>query len=244
MTLIIFILNFIFPHNLNAAVSIHHQNNYKYRAFYGECPTRSSNDLIIHVMKEIEKDHSLKDVKASFVTNKWKEKYFLSSYKIGFNPIKKSVKIQLECPKPLARVQVYHSNGKEHYSATLTHGGKLFDPAYETLLKNEKITKADLFSLVLPIELINKSEHLRIAKFLELIEPSLATRISEVIVTKTGSMTIIFSSLSKPTNVFLGQDLWEDKLVKLNKVIRFMDGANKRPSVINLTSLKKVVVKF
>jgi hypothetical protein len=169
---------------------------------------------------------------------------FYLAIRSSFNPIKNFVKIDLECPKPLARVQVYHLNGKEHYSATMTKGGKLFDPAYETLLKNEKIIKSDLLSLVLPIEVINQSGHEKVARFLELIDPSLTGRISEIIISKSGSMTMIFSSLSKPTNVFMGEDLWEDKLIKLTKVIHFMDKANKRPSMINLTSLKKVVVKF
>jgi hypothetical protein len=42
----------------------------------------------------------------------------------------------------------------------------------------------------------------------------------------------------------LGGDLWEEKILKLQKLLIYMEAKKKVPSVINLMNVKKVVVKF
>jgi hypothetical protein len=57
-------------------------------------------------------------------------------------------------------------------------------------------------------------------------------------------LTIIFALGGKATSVFMGGDLWEEKLLKLKKIVGYV-GKNKRyPTSINLVNSKKVVVKF
>lgn len=104
------------------------QKNIKYRTIIGECPSKASGEFALIVMKEFEKRNSLKDVKEKILDGKLDEKYFLSDYRINYNPVVKALRIQLECPEPLAKVQVYKSNGQEHYSAILSSNAKLYDP--------------------------------------------------------------------------------------------------------------------
>jgi hypothetical protein len=101
------------------------QKNIHYRTYFGECPSKSSGMLSLVLMKEFEKNHSLKDVKEKILSEKLDEKYFLSDYRISYNPVLKSLKIHFECPEPLAKIQVYKTNGQEHYSAILADNSKM-----------------------------------------------------------------------------------------------------------------------
>jgi hypothetical protein len=218
--------------------------NITYRTYFNQCPDRSSSDLVVQLMKVFEKNRSLKEVKDKIVEEKWAEKYFLNDYKIHFHPIKKQLIVQLHCPQPLARVKVYRENGKEHYSATLAEGGKLFDPSYEVLMKNEKKINSDLPSLVMSVELIEKEEHVKIADTLTLFKNHLKKRMSEIIFNERHELTLILNNGLTTTSIFLGTDLWEHKLGKLEKIIQYMDRSHRSPSSINLVHSKKVVVKF
>jgi hypothetical protein len=57
-------------------------------------------------------------------------------------------------------------------------------------------------------------------------------------------MTMIMSVDGHSSTVFMGNNLWEEKLVKLKKIIDYMSEKNRMPSIINLSNFKKVVVKF
>ncbi len=81
------------------------QKNINYRTSFGECPSKSSGMLTLILMKEFEKSHSLKDVKEKILHEKLDEKYFLSDYRISYNPVIKTLRIRLVCPEPLAKVQ-------------------------------------------------------------------------------------------------------------------------------------------
>ena len=48
----------------------------------------------------------------------------------------------------------------------------------------------------------------------------------------------------KATSVFMGADLWEEKLTKLTKIVGYVSKNKRYPSSINLLNAKKVVVKF
>jgi hypothetical protein len=54
----------------------------------------------------------------------------------------------------------------------------------------------------------------------------------------------VFALGGKATSVFMGADLWEDKLVKLSKIIGYVQQNKRYPGSINLVNAKKVVVKF
>jgi hypothetical protein len=234
----------IFSHVHGRVPAKYKPNNITYRTYFGSCPDRSSSDLVIQMMKIFESNYSLKEVKEKMVTEKWSEKYFLSFYRLNYHPLKKQVNIQFECPKPLAKVQVYKDNGKEHYTATLTVGGKLFDPTYEVLMKNEKKLAFDLPALIMSIQLINKNEQNKIADFLAKLPEAYLKRTSEIIYNDRNELTLIFSAGLSTTSVFLGVDLWDYKLTKLQKVVDYMDRSRRFPSIINLVNAKKVVVKF
>ncbi|MBY0515815.1 MAG: hypothetical protein K2P81_02825 [Bacteriovoracaceae bacterium] len=231
--------------SLHAAVpASFNQNNLKYRTSFGSCPEKSSGELAIIMMKEFEKNLSLRDVKEKILSEKLEEKYFLSQYNVSYNPVSQVVKIKFNCPAPLVRVQVYRENGKEHYSAIMVDSGKLFDPSYEMLLKAEKLLKTDLPSLAISVRDLEGETHENFTKFATQIDESLRAKISEMIINENKELTIIFSLGGRTTNVFLGKELWQAKLEKLAKIISYVEKSEKYPTTINLTNAKKVVVRF
>ncbi len=220
------------------------QKNINYRTYFGECPSKSSGMLTLILMKEFEKAHSLKDVKERMINEKLDEKYFLSNYRISYNPVIKTLRIQLDCPEPLAKVQVYKPNGEEHYSAILGDNAKMYEPHYENLMKAEKRLTHHLPLLAITTEQLEGSAPTDVAAFIKKMEVDLRKQISEIIISKNNELTIIFALGGKATSVFMGADLWEEKLTKLAKIVGYV-GKNKRyPSSINLVNSKKVVVKF
>lgn len=216
----------------------------KYRTYFGKCPSSVGGKLTLTLMKEFERTNSLKSVKDLIVKNKLEEKYFLSSYKINFDPIEKKLKFYLECPKAIMKVQIYKDNGDEYYTAILVDSGKLVDPTYEILLRTEKKLKKKLPSLALPVSALDNDAHLKITELVANLSDSVSDRISEVIVNENSELTIIMSFRNRPTTAFLGKDYWSEKVGKLSKVIDYMKKRKSVPSIINLTNSKKVVVKF
>ena len=220
------------------------QRNINYRTYFGECPSKSSGMLSLIIMKEFEKSRSLRDVKERMLNEKLDEKYFLSDYRISYNPVIKTLKIHLECPEPLAKVQVYKANGEEHYSAILGDNARMYEPQYENLMKAEKRLTHHLPLLAITTEQLEGNAPTDLAVFIKKMEVDLRKQISEIILSKNNELTIIFALGGKATSVFMGADLWDEKLTKLTKVVGYV-GKNKRyPSSINLVNAKKVVVKF
>ncbi len=195
-------------------------------------------------MKEFEKRHSLKDVKEKILNEKLDEKYFLSDYRISYNPVIKTLRVQLDCPEPLVKVQVYKPNGQEHYSAILADNARMYEPQYENLMRAEKKLNYQLPLLAISMEQLEASAPTDIAQFIKKMDLDLRKQISEIIVSKNNDLTVIFALGGKATSVFMGPELWEEKLAKLTKIVGYV-GKNKRyPSSINLVNTKKVVVKF
>ena len=220
------------------------QKHINYRTYFGECPSKSSGMLTLMLMKEFEKNHSLKDVKEKILSEKLDEKFFLSDYRISYNPVIKTLGIQLECPEPLAKVQVYKPNGQEHYSAILGANARMYEPQYENLMRSEKRLNHSLPLLAISMDQLEGSAPTDLAAFIKKMALDLRSQISEIIISKNNELTIIFALGGKATSVFMGADLWEEKLTKLTKIVGYV-GKNKRyPSSINLVNSKKVVVKF
>jgi hypothetical protein len=208
---------------------------------------------LIELTKKIRKIDSNKDKKNVYKTysekekiinEKLDEKYFLSDYRISYNPVIKTLRINFECPEPLAKVQVYKPNGEEHYSAILGDNARMYEPHYENLMKAEKRLSYHLPLLAITTEQLNGTAPMELANFIKKMEVDLRKQISEIIFSKNNDLTIIFALGGKATSVFMGADLWEEKLTKLTKIVGYV-GKNKRyPSSINLVNSKKVVVKF
>lgn len=220
------------------------QKNIQYKTYFGACPSKSSAIFALTVMKEFEKEHSLKDVKERIIKEKLDEKYFLSDYRISYNPVIKTLRVVLECPEPLAKVQVYKANGEEHYSAILGENAKLYEPQYENLMKMDKKLTHNLPLLAVSTEQLNGDAPTNLARFIKLMEMDLRTQISEIILSKNNDLTIVFALGRKATSVFLGAELWDEKLTKLHKIVGYVTKSKRFPSSINLVNMKKVVVKF
>jgi hypothetical protein len=220
------------------------QKNVNYRTYFGECPSKSSGMLTILLMKEFEKNQSLKDVKEKILSEKLDEKYFLSDYKILYNPVTKTLKINFECPEPLAKVQVYKTNGQEHYSAILADNAKLYEPQYENLMRAEKKITHALPLLAISMDQIESNAPTELSGFIKKIDTDLRKQISEIILNKNNELTVIFALSGRATSVFMGADLWEEKLIKLAKIVAYVGKSKRYPMSINLVNSKKVVVKF
>lgn len=220
------------------------QKNIKYRSYFGECPAKSSGNFALIVMKEFEKNKSLKEVKEKILKEKLDEKHFLSDYRISYNPVIKTLRINLECPEPLAKVQVYKSNGEEHYSAILGSNARMYEPHYENLMKSEKKLNYKLPLLAISMEQLEGDAPTSISRFIKLMEVDMRRQISEIILNKNSELTIVFALGKRATSVFMGADLWEEKLTKLSKIVGYVSKNKRYPSSINLVNAKKVVVKF
>jgi hypothetical protein len=112
------------------------------------------------------------------------------------------------------------------------------------VLKAEKRLKADLPSLAIPVKLLEGETHESFTRLALQIAPEVREMISEIIINDNGELTMIFSLSGRATSVFMGTELWEEKLTKLVKIISYVEKSGKFPSVINITNAKKVVVKF
>lgn len=215
-----------------------------YKTYFGECPSNVAGKLTLELVKTFEETKSLKSVKELIVKNKLADKYFLSEYKISYDPIKDRIKFNYNCPTPVMKVQIYKDNGDEFYTAILADNGKLLDPTYEVLLRSEKILKNKLPHLAIPVKALDSKLHEDITRLVSKIDYAFRKKISEVIVNENSELTIILSVHNRPSSAFLGKDYWSDKVKKLEKIIGFMKKKKRIPTVINLTNTKKVVVKF
>jgi hypothetical protein len=238
----LFLINFS-----NVTATVPHQfeqNSITYKTTFNGCPSRSSGELAILIMKDFERTRSLRKIKERFNQERWEDKYFLSNYSVNYNPVSKSLKIHMECPKPLVRVQVYKENGSEHYSAIMVDSGKLVDPAYEMILRAEKLLVTELPTLAIPVRELEGEAHENFTRFAKQLNEQTRSKISEIIINENKELSIVFSLGHRSTSVYLGHDLWEVKLEKLIKIISYVEKSQKYPSSINLTNVKKVVVKF
>ncbi len=244
MKVIFFILSFLFLSSSFAASKKYFEKKTYYRTFFGQCPSKIVGRLTLSLIKEFEKNKSLLDVKKKIIKEKLEDKYYLSSYKVDYNPLKNLIKFQYDCPLPLMKVQIYKNDGEEFYTAVLVDNGKLFDPTYEVLMRADKQLKGDLPNLAIPASLLNTGMHMKITSVLNDLKPKFVNKISEMILNENKELTMILSIGRKPSSVFLGKDQWAAKAYKLTEIVEYMSKKKTIPAVINLTNSKKVIVKF
>jgi len=142
------------------------------------------------------------------------------------------------------KVQIYKENVVDGYEAILVDNGELYDSTYEVLLRTENKLTGNLPFFALPVGQIDKGLQVEIAKLIADISDKLRNKISEVIINEDKELTIILSLGGSPSSAFFGKLDWKDKLLKLNKIVLFMEEQKKIPAVINLINTEKVVVKF
>ncbi len=215
-----------------------------YRSNLGKCPTRPAGTMALQVVKTFEQSHSLRDVKLKILAEKWSDKYFVSDYKIQYDPYTKVLDLNFNCPEPLMKVQIYKNNGTESYEAILVDNGQLFDPTYEALLRSEKKISRDLPYLALPVGEMEDKVQTDVTNLVKDMRPELRKKLSEVILNDNKELTIILSINGQPSSVFMGPDEWSEKIGKLDKIVNYMELKEKIPAIINLTNSKKIVVKF
>lgn len=215
-----------------------------YRSNLGKCPTRPAGTMALQVVKTFEQSSSLRDVKLKILNEKWADKYFVSDYKISYDPYSKVLDLNFNCPEPLMKVQIYKNNGTESYEAILVDNGQLFDPTYEALLRSEKKLTHDLPYLALPVGEMEDKVQSDITALVKEMRPGLRLKLSEIILNDSKELTIILSVNGHPSSVFMGPDDWGEKMGKLDKIVNYMELKEKIPAIINLTNSKKVVVKF
>lgn len=215
-----------------------------YRSDLGKCPTKPAGTMALQVVKNFEETKSLRNVKFKMLSEKWNEKYFVSEYKIDYDPFSKILSLAFDCPEPLMKVQIYKKDKIESYEAILVDNGQLFDPTYEVLLRADKKLTNDLPYLSMPVEEMDEKVQQDLTHLIKEMRPGLRTKLSEVILNDSKELTIILSINGHPSSVFMGPDEWDNKLIKLDKIVNYMELKEKIPAIINLTNGKKVVVKF
>jgi hypothetical protein len=120
----------------------------------------------------------------------------------------------------------------------------MYEPQYENLMRAEKKLNHALPLMAISMDLLEGSAPTELANFIKKIDIDLRKQISEIILSKNSELTIIFALGGKATSVFMGADLWEEKLSKLTKIVGYVGKNNRFPTSINLVNSKKVVVKF
>ena len=237
-------LSFSFFNIYAAFENIDQDKGIHYRTYFGQCPSMLVGKLALQLVGVFERERSLKSVKEKLLKDNLKEKYYLSSYRVHYNPLTKLLGFSFECPSPLMKVQIYEGAGVESYSAVLVENGQLFDPTYEVLLRSEEILKGPLPSLAIPLGELDQKTQSNIAQLVKTMNTFLRKSLSEVIINEENDLTAIFSIENRASSAFLGRDNWEEKSKKLQKIMDYMVKKKKIPSIINLTNARKIVVKF
>lgn len=220
------------------------ESQLKYWTSFGQCPSKSAGSFVLKLTNTFEANKSLLSLKKTIVENDLMDKYYLSDYKIDYNPVRKRLEFRLDCPGPLVKVHVYNNSGNESYEALLVTSGRLFDPTYEVLLRSEKKLDYQLPILSIQEDMLSDKINNRLVSIFNPLDLKMRKKISEIILDEHKEMTVIMSLKGRPSSVFLGKDNWEIKVEKLQKIISFMEKKKKIPAIINITNLKKVVVKF
>lgn len=215
-----------------------------YQTAFGRCPNRPAGEFIVRLTKTFDESHSLRDVKKRIVNEKLLPKHFVSEYQMQYDPIRGLVKITIDCPEPLMKVEVYKNEQGESYEAILVDNGELYDPAYEALLRSEHRLSHELPSLALPIKDMEKEVQKEITQIIKQVPEQFRRKISEVIVGEEKKLIIILTTRGQPCSAFLGNDAWDEKIQSLKRIVDGLEAQNKTAATIDLTNAKKVVVKL
>jgi len=215
----------------------------QYVLSFNSCPMKSSGDLAILLAKEFDATGSLYKVKKKIIDERYQETYFLSEYQIEYNPITKKLNFEFQCPGLIAKIQITKESGRSYIGA-LVDTGDVFDPQYEVLLRREKLINKMVPFFAISLKNLNQQRHLGVVKLLKQMNPKIFQQVSEVILNNEEELTLILKAKEKATTVLLGKEYWDDKISKLIKIQEHFSQKEKMPSIVNLTSNKKVVVRF
>jgi hypothetical protein len=190
-----------------------------YKTSFGNCPSRTAGALTLAMVKIFEEKKSLKSLKENIIQEKLMEKYYLSDYRVSYDPLEKLLRLNFECPRPLMKVQIYKNNGVDSYEAILVDNAQLFETSYLTVLKEENKLKKNIPSLALPVGNFEIETRRSIASLVNNMEENLKKNLSELILNELNELTIILSIGERPSSVFIGPEDWDLKISKLEKII-------------------------
>ena len=216
----------------------------KYKTSFGNCPPKTAGELAFALADDFEKNSSLRGLKNKMVSEALAEKYYLDEYEIKFDSLEKLLEFAFDCPMALMSVQLYRNGGRNAWNAVLVDNGKLFNPSYETVLLNEGKISKKLPSLAVSLKDVDAGISEEITQLMKLMFATFPTEISEVIINEENNLTVILSMQGHPMTAFFGSKEWEDKVSKLNRIVRYMVEQKKPPMIVNLVNSKKIVVKF
>ena len=215
----------------------------KYKTRFENCPSQVLGRLTLKLIKYFEKSKSLYSVKKKIIDEKLAEIYYLEDYKISYNPLKKMLNLYFKCPIPSFEIEFLHKNSEHGKSGVLAENGVILSSGYLSLLRAEGKFTSDLPSMTLMTE-SSARDIARVTKIGNRFKSHFSNELAELILDESSKLTAILSVQNNPVSVFLGKENWPDKIVKLKKTITYLDKKTRIPNVINLTDVKKVVVKF
>lgn len=220
-----------------------------FRTSFGGCPKKSAGSLAMLISAEFEATHSLRAIKQKIINEKLMQKHFVSDYSIKYNPLRHTLELQLDCPEPFMNVQFFKESGLESYNAILVENGELYDPTYEMLLNMDNRLKHKLPFLALPdpagdIEVGVKEQIAAITDVIRKMDPKFRSNLSEIIINDKKELTIILSIGGRTSSVFFGNQEWGEKVLTLQRIVKYLTEKKRIPAIINLTDSKKRVVKF
>ncbi|MBF0311871.1 MAG: cell division protein FtsQ/DivIB [Oligoflexia bacterium] len=220
-------------------------SNIKVRTSFGDCPTRLIGNLTENLFEEFNKRMSLLDIKKKILVEDLQKKNFISSYEIKYDPLLQILEFKYNCPLPRSLVMVYEKDWNELYRAVLGNNGKLYDPTYEVILREEKKLNHELPMLSFPASEADNELQMQITQILNDVRHNkLTKKISEILINQDKELTIILSYKGRTINVFMGTDQWKEKLEKIEKITEHMALNRNLPTTINISNPKKIVVKF
>ena len=148
-----------------------------------------------------------------------------------------------KCPSPSFKLNFQKDGYKDEQTGILADNGVILSTGYLSLLRGEGKFKKGL-PVVTIVEGDLESDVKTASKAGNLFKRSFPDELSELILDERRNLTAILAVQNHPVTVFMGRDDWKEKIVKLKKTITYLDKKTRLPKVINLTDVKKVVVKF
>jgi len=215
----------------------------KYKTRFENCPSQVLGRLTLKLIKSFESNRSLYSVKEKIIDEKLAEIYYLKDYKISFNPLKNLLDLYFSCPVPAFKLEFINNKSGEDESGVLAQNGVTLSNGYLSLLQAEGKFLEELPIITLVDGNLEKDVKLA-ADAGNLFKKWFSKELSELVVDKNRHLTAILSVDGHPITIFLGEDKWKEKLVKLKKTITYLDKRTRLPRVINLRDIEKVVVKF
>ena len=215
-----------------------------YQTNFTNCPVKSVGNLSLELVAEFEKKRSLYQLKKMILNQGLDQKYFIESYEIEHDWGQDKLKLDFWCPKVIMLAQIYKEDMADYYSALLVDNGKLYDPVYADLLKEENKLVEELPFLSIPVSYLDGAKQLEIARLYNYMNLDLKKEIAEIVLTGEGELVFIVSHLGESITVYMGKENWDEGVIKLSKIISFLEKKESIPSIISLRNLKKVVVKF